>query len=142
MDDFLFLLWTVVKILLITVPLILCVAFLTLAERRVIGFMQGRMGPNRVGPWGLFQPFADVIKLLMKEIIVPEKANRFLFILAPMLTLIPAFVAWAVIPFDEERSHVTVPEDGAATHRLPTGLTDVDFAVFSSLGEVFPGTTC
>ncbi len=101
MDDVVLVAWTLAKILMLTVPLILCVAFLTLAERRVIGSMQVRIGPNRVGPWGLFQPFADVIKLLLKEIIVPSKANKYLFFLAPLLTLVPAFVAWAVIPFDE-----------------------------------------
>lgn len=92
--------WILVKILLIVVPLILLVAFYTLAERKVIGFMQSRMGPNRVGPMGLFQPFADVFKLLLKEIVVPAKSSRFLFVIAPILTLAPAFAAWAVIPFD------------------------------------------
>ncbi len=101
MDHLMALGWILIKILAITIPLILAVAFLTLAERRVIGAMQVRIGPNRVGPWGLFQPFADVIKLLMKEVILPAKSNRFLFVLAPMLTLIPALVAWAVIPFEE-----------------------------------------
>lgn len=101
MEQLMALAWILIKILAITIPLILAVAFLTLAERKVIGFMQVRIGPNRVGPWGLFQPFADVIKLLMKEIILPAKSNRFLFVLAPMLTLIPALVAWAVIPFEE-----------------------------------------
>ncbi|MDX1571586.1 MAG: NADH-quinone oxidoreductase subunit NuoH [Xanthomonadales bacterium] len=101
MDQLILLAWTTAKILMVTVPLILCVAFLTLAERRVIGAMQVRIGPNRVGPNGLFQPFADVFKLLMKEIILPTNANRFLFLLAPLLTLAPAFAAWAVIPFDQ-----------------------------------------
>lgn len=81
--------------------LILAVAYYTYAERRVIGAMQGRMGPNRVGPWGLLQPFADVIKLLLKEIIFPTNANRFLFIIAPILSIAPAFAAWAVIPFED-----------------------------------------
>ena len=76
-------------------------AYYTYFERKVIGFMQARVGPNRVGPKGLFQPFADVFKLLFKEVIVPTNANRFLFILAPILTLVPAFAAWAVVPFDE-----------------------------------------
>lgn len=93
--------WTVAKVLLIMVPLILAVAYYTFAERKVIGYMQSRVGPNRVGPKGLFQPFADVFKLLLKEIILPANSNRFLFILAPMLTLVPAFAAWAVVPFSE-----------------------------------------
>lgn len=93
---------TVGKILLIVVPLILCVAYLTYAERRVIGFMQVRLGPNRVGPWGLFQPFADVFKLLLKEVILPANANKVLFVIAPILTLAPAFAAWAVVPFSED----------------------------------------
>ncbi len=95
------LIWVVTKILMIVVPLILAVAYFTYAERRVIGFMQVRMGPNRVGPWGLFQPFADVFKLLLKEIVLPENANRFLFVLAPVLAIAPAFAAWAVIPFSD-----------------------------------------
>jgi NADH-quinone oxidoreductase subunit H len=94
--------WTLAKILAITVPIILCVAYLTLAERKVIGFMQVRIGPNRVGPWGLLQPFADVLKLLVKEIIVPSGANKFLFILAPVLSIMPALAAWAVVPFNAE----------------------------------------
>lgn len=93
--------WTVAKVLLIMVPLILAVAYYTFAERKVIGYMQSRVGPNRVGPMGLFQPFADVFKLLLKEIILPANSNRFLFILAPMLTLVPAFAAWAVVPFSD-----------------------------------------
>jgi len=91
----------VLKILAILVPLILAVAYYTYFERKVIGYMQIRMGPNRIGPWGLFQPFADVLKLLLKEIIVPHNANRFLFMLAPVLSLIPAFAAWSVVPFNE-----------------------------------------
>ncbi len=92
----------VVYIVLIMVPLILSVAFLTLAERRVIGFMQVRMGPNRVGPWGLLQPFADVLKLVFKEIVVPEKANKIIFFAAPVISIGTAFAAWAVIPFNHE----------------------------------------
>src|SRR5688572_28446840 len=84
--DFLFLAWIIFKILLILVPVLLMVAYLTYAERRVIGFIQGRIGPNRVGPFGLFQPFADGIKVLLKEIIVPTPANRYLFIIAPILS--------------------------------------------------------
>ena len=81
--------WTLVKIVAIAVPLILGVAYLTLAERKVIGWMQVRIGPNRVGPLGLLQPFADVFKLVFKEIIVPTGANRYLFFIAPMLALAP-----------------------------------------------------
>jgi NADH-quinone oxidoreductase subunit H len=90
--------WT----LLITVVLILCVAFLTLWERKVIGWMQLRRGPNRVRVFGLLpgigQPFADVFKLLMKEVVIPARANKLLFRLAPVIALVPAFAAWAVIP--------------------------------------------
>jgi NADH-quinone oxidoreductase subunit H len=92
-------LWTLVKIVAIAVPLILGVAYLTLAERKIIGWMQVRIGPNRVGPLGLLQPFADVFKLIFKEIILPAGANRYLFFIAPMLALAPALAAWAVVPF-------------------------------------------
>ncbi len=93
--------WTVVKILAIIVPIMLAVAYLTLAERKVIGYMQIRIGPNRVGPYGLIQPIADGVKLLFKEIIIPSHSNKFLFVLAPILALAPSLAAWAVIPFDE-----------------------------------------
>ena len=86
------------RILVVLVPLILAVAYLTYAERKVIGYIQNRIGPNRVGPKGLLQPFADVIKLLLKEVVIPSNANRALFVVAPLLTLTPAFAAWAVIP--------------------------------------------
>jgi NADH-quinone oxidoreductase subunit H len=85
------------QILLVTIVVILCVAYLTLAERKVIGYMQVRLGPNRVGWKGSLQPFADVLKLLIKEVVVPSRSNRFLFVLAPLLALTPAFAAWAVI---------------------------------------------
>ena len=91
--------WTLLKILVIVVPITLCVAFLTLWERKVIGWMQVRIGPNRVG-FGWLQPFADVLKLLLKEIIVPTGANKTLFFIAPLLSIGPALAAWAVIPFD------------------------------------------
>jgi len=90
----------VIQILAIVVPLALTVAYLTLAERKVIGYMQARIGPNRVGPRGLLQPIADGIKLLMKEVIIPTGASRALFIIGPILALAPALIAWAVIPFD------------------------------------------
>ena len=89
------------KILFVTIGVILIVAFSTYFERKVIGSMQARVGPNRVGPLGLGQPFADVIKLLIKEVVVPSKSNRFLFVIAPLLTLIPALAAWAVIPLND-----------------------------------------
>ena len=87
------------KIVIIVVPIMLSVAYLTLAERKVIGFVQVRIGPNRVGPRGLLQPIADGLKLALKEIIIPTNANRFLFVIAPLLALAPALAAWAVIPF-------------------------------------------
>ena len=93
--------WTLLKIVAIAIPLILSVAYLTLAERKVIGYMQVRIGPNRVGPFGLLQPFADVAKLLFKEIVVPSGANRYLFFVAPLLAIGPALAAWAVIPFSD-----------------------------------------
>jgi NADH-quinone oxidoreductase subunit H len=95
------LLITILKILMLLLPLMLAVAYFTLAERRIIGFIQNRIGPNRVGPFGLLQPIADAIKLLFKEIIIPRRSNRYLFIVAPMITLGPALAAWAVIPFDK-----------------------------------------
>jgi NADH-quinone oxidoreductase subunit H len=96
-----YLIWTLIKILVITVPLITAVAFYTYFERKVIGSMQIRVGPNRVGPLGIIQPFADVFKLLLKEIILPANANRFLFVLAPVIALAPALAAWAVVPFND-----------------------------------------
>jgi len=96
-----YLIWTLLKIVLIALPVITVVAFYTYFERKVIGAMQIRIGPNRVGPWGLIQPFADVIKLLLKEVILPTNSNRFLFLLAPIIALAPALAAWAVVPFND-----------------------------------------
>jgi NADH-quinone oxidoreductase subunit H len=93
--------WTLIKIVLIVAPMMLGVAYLTYCERKVIGYMQVRIGPNRVGPWGLIQPIADGLKLLMKEIIVPSGANKGIFIIAPMLAIAPALAAWAVVPFTD-----------------------------------------
>ncbi len=92
---------SLIKIIAILVPLLLCVAFMTYAERKIIGYIQVRVGPNRVGPKGWFQPFADVLKLLFKEIVIPSNANRFLFLSAPILSLAPALAAWAVVPFTD-----------------------------------------
>jgi len=91
--------WTLVKIVAIALPIILCVAYLTYWERKLIGAMHVRLGPTRVGWRGLLQPFADVFKLLTKEVIIPSKANRVLYVLAPVVTLMPALAAWAVVPF-------------------------------------------
>jgi NADH-quinone oxidoreductase subunit H len=87
------------KIAAIVVPIMLIVAYLTYAERKIIGYIQVRVGPNRVGPRGWLQPIADAVKLLVKEVIVPTNANRFLFLIAPVLAIGPALAAWAVVPF-------------------------------------------
>lgn len=92
--------WTLIKIIAIVLPLMIAVAYLTLAERKVIGYMQVRIGPNRVGYFGLLQPLADGVKLLFKEIIMPSASSKGLFLLGPVLAIAPAFAAWAVIPFD------------------------------------------
>lgn len=96
------LVWNLVKIIVIVAPLMIGVAYLTLAERKVIGYIQVRIGPNRVGPKGLLQPIADGIKLLLKEIIIPSGANKSLFIIAPIMAIMPALAAWAVVPFSPE----------------------------------------
>ncbi len=89
------------KIIAILIPLLVCVAYLTYAERKIIGYIQVRIGPNRVGPRGWLQPIADAVKLVFKEIIIPTNANRFLFLSAPILSLTPALAAWAVVPFTD-----------------------------------------
>jgi len=94
--------WIVVKIVMILIPVILAVAYSTYAERKLIGYMQLRLGPNRVGPKGWFQPFADVIKLVMKEFVIPKESSKVLFLLGPILFIGPAFAAWAVVPFDAD----------------------------------------
>lgn len=98
--------WTLVKIVIIVLPLLTAVAYLTYAERKIIGWMQVRIGPNRVGffgfrLWGLGQPIADAVKLMTKEIILPTGANKSLFLLAPVLSIGPAMAAWAVVPFTD-----------------------------------------
>ena len=102
----------VFKILLLVVPLLITIAYLTYAERKIIGYIQVRVGPNRVGPKGLLQPFADLLKVVFKEIIVPSNANRALFLSAPVLSVTPALAAWAVVPF----------ADGVVLANLDAGL--------------------
>ena len=94
--------WIVIKVFAIVIPILLSVAYLTYAERKVIGAMQQRRGPNVVGPFGLLQPIADAIKLFLKETIIPTKSNPGVFVAAPCITFILAIVAWAVIPFGEQ----------------------------------------
>ena len=100
--------WSLIKIICVVLPVMACVAYLTLWERKMIGWMHVRMGPNRVGPAGLLQPIADALKLLLKEIVVPAKANKALFVLAPVMTIMPALVAWAVVPFGPEQAIANV----------------------------------
>ena len=95
-------LWNLIKIVAVLLPLMGCVAYLTLWERKAIGWTQVRPGPNRVGPWGLLTPIADAVKLLFKEIIRPTAANKGLFFLGPVMTIMPALAAWAVVPFGPE----------------------------------------
>src|SRR3990167_3309193 len=104
--------WIIIKIICIVLPLMIAVAYVTMAERKVIGYMQGRIGPNRVGLFGLGQPIADVIKLLFKEVIFPSAANKYLFIIAPMLSIMPALAAWAVVPFSK---HLLLADINAGT---------------------------
>lgn len=99
MDNLIALAWIIAKIVGITLPIMGAVAYLTLAERKVIGYMQCRIGPNRVGFRGMLQPIADALKLISKEIIFPTEANLYLFLIAPLMALVPALAAWAVIPF-------------------------------------------
>jgi NADH-quinone oxidoreductase subunit H len=106
------LVWVVIKIVAIFVPLLLGVAYLTFWERKIIGWMQVRIGPNRVGPWGLLQPIADGMKLFFKEVLLPTKADPSLFFLAPALAMAPAVAAWAVVPFF----------DGGALANLDAGV--------------------
>ena len=99
--DILTVVWAVIKVMLIILPLLGIVAYTTFWERKVIGWMQVRIGPNRVGPWGLFQPLADGLKLMLKEVIIPAGADKIVFLLAPVLAFGPALIAWAVIPFND-----------------------------------------
>ncbi len=94
--------WSLIKIVALVLPLLGCVAYLTLWERKAIAWTQIRPGPNRTGPRGLLQPIADAVKLIFKEIIVPTAANKSLFFLGPIMTIMPALAAWAVIPFGPE----------------------------------------
>ncbi|WP_353154425.1 NADH-quinone oxidoreductase subunit NuoH [Herminiimonas fonticola] len=102
------LVWTLVKIVAVVAPLMGAVAYLTLWERKIIGWMHVRHGPNRTGPAGLLQPIADGVKLLLKEIVVPAKSSKALFLIAPIMTIMPALAAWAVIPFGPEAALANV----------------------------------
>ena len=102
------LVWSLLKIIAVVAPLMLCVAYLTLWERKAIGWSQIRPGPNRVGPFGLLTPIADAVKLIFKEIIVPTAANRGLFFLGPVMTIMPALAAWAVVPFGPDAAVANV----------------------------------
>ncbi len=100
--------WNLIKIMVVVLPLLGCVAYLTFWERKLIGFIQLRIGPNRVGPGGFLQPIADAIKLLFKEVITPARANPGLYLLGPVMTIMPALAAWVVIPFGPDRALANV----------------------------------
>jgi NADH-quinone oxidoreductase subunit H len=100
--------WTVIKILCVLLPLMGLVAYATLWERKLIGWIQIRVGPNRVGPIGLLQPIADAVKLLLKEIVIPAKATRSLFVIGPIMTIMPALAAWSVVPFGPQAALANV----------------------------------
>ena len=100
--------WTLIKIMAVVLPLLGCVAYLTFWERKLIGAIQLRIGPNRVGPGGFLQPIADAIKLLFKEVITPARANPGLYLLGPVMTIMPALAAWVVIPFGPDRALANV----------------------------------
>ena len=102
------LVWNLVKIIAVVAPLMGAVAYMTLWERKVIGWMHVRHGPNRTGPAGLLQPIADGVKLLLKEVVVPAKSSKALFVIAPVMTIMPSLVAWAVIPFGPEAALANV----------------------------------
>lgn len=100
--------WALIRIIALVAPLMICVAYLTLWERKMIGYMHVRIGPNRVGPFGLLQPMADGIKLMLKEILVPTQVSKVLFLVAPVMAIMPALAAWVVIPFGPERALANV----------------------------------
>ena len=112
METLLTIIFILLKIIVVLMPLLIAVAYLTFAERKIIGYMQVRLGPNRVGPKGWLQPIADAMKLMFKEIVLPSRANRFLFVLAPVISFGPALAAWAVVPFG----------DGMMISQLDAGL--------------------
>jgi len=93
--------YSILEVLIVLVPILMTVAFVTIAERKVMAAMQRRCGPNAVGVWGVLQPFADALKLLVKEIIIPRQSNSLLFVIGPCITLIFALLGWAIIPFGE-----------------------------------------
>ena len=109
-----------IEVLIVVVPLLLAIAYYTYAERKVLAYSQLRKGPNVVGPFGLLQPIADGLKMLVKETVVPSGANRVVFLAAPMVTLTLALVAWAVIPFDSGVADGTLVADRPATARSST----------------------
>ena len=152
--------WDLIKIVALVLPLLLCVAYLTLWERKAIGWSQIRPGPNRVGPLGLLQPIADAVKLIFKEIIRPAAANKGLFFLGPVMTIMPALAAWAVVPFGPEVavSNInaflngtfganTVAAAGTTSANLGAantwGQTAYEYTVTTNLGltNTQPGTT-
>lgn len=100
--------WNLIKIIALVAPLMICVAYLTLWERKMIGYMHVRIGPNRVGPFGLLQPMADGIKLMLKEILLPTQVSPVLFLVAPVMAIMPALAAWVVVPFGPDRALANV----------------------------------